>query len=273
LRATGNSKWNDAVWVQFSDSMIGDRAKYRIGSSKALLVNLEPCDSCGVSGWGWQNGAYWLNQVTTVRFANSGMHTIRIQTREDGVEIDQVVLSPARYLSAVPGPVKNDATILAETGSVIAAAGPYTGTPIALPGVIDAAYFDEGDAGIAYLDSTAGNSGAVFRNTDVDLQVSSVGGHNIAWTTAGEWVTYSVNVQSAGTYYAKFRVASRGGGALQIAAGAPSHSARDIAVPDTRDVQNWTTVTVPIVLAAGEQTITVRFLTGNVSLRAIALKK
>jgi hypothetical protein len=68
-------------------------------------------------------------------------------------------------------------------------------------------------------------------------------------------------------------VASRGGGALQIAAGAPSHSARDIAVPDTRDVQNWTTVTVPIVLAAGEQTITVRFLTGNVSLRAIALKK
>jgi hypothetical protein len=273
LRAAGNSKWNDAVWVQFSDSMIGDRARYRIGTSHALLVNLEPCERCGVSGWGWQNNGYWLNQVTTVRFASSGPHTIRVQTREDGVEIDQIVLSPSKYLSIAPGRSTNDSTILATTGSISASAEPYSGTPFALPGTIDAAYFDHGGPGIAYVDTTPGNTGGVFRDTDVDLQASSVGGHNIGLTVAGEWVAYTVNVQAAGNYYAKFRVASRGGGALQIAAGAPSNSARDVAVPDTREVQSWTTVSVPIALAAGRQTITVRFLTGNVNLRAIAVTK
>jgi hypothetical protein len=283
LRATGNSKWNDAVWVQFSDALVNGNPKYRTGTTEGLLVNLERCEGCGVSGWGWQNTAYWLNQGTVVTFANSGTHRLRVQTREDGVEIDQVVLSAVKYKSAAPGSATNDATILANSTaasgstatSAIAAATttPYAGEPFTVPGLIDAAHFDEGDAGVAYADSTSGNNGGVFRTTDVDLQSSSLGGYNIAWTTAGEWVTYTANVQSAGAYYVRLRVASRGGGALQIAAGAPSNSARDVAVPDTRDGQNWTTVTVPLTLAAGTQTVTVRFLTGNVSLRDITLKK
>jgi hypothetical protein len=77
-------------------------------------VNLEPCYSCGVSGWDWQNGAYLLDQPTTLTFASSGSHTLRIQAREDGAQIDQIVLSPSRYLAAAPGSVKNDATIVAK---------------------------------------------------------------------------------------------------------------------------------------------------------------
>ena len=272
LRAGSNSKWNDAVWLQFSDALVNGRPGYRIGTAEGLAVNLEGCDGCGVSGWGWQNTAYWLPQFTVVTFAQSGSHTIRVQTREDGVEIDQVVLSPVKYLAIAPGPLTNDSTILAGTGSQSALTAPFNGTPITLPGTLDAAYFDHGEAGTAYADTTPGNTGGVFRNTDVDLQASSVGGHNIAWTVAGEWVAYTVNVQSAGTYTATFRVASRGGGAVQIGAGAPSNSARDVAVPDTRDSQSWTTVSVPIALAAGRQTITVRFLAGEVSLRAIVFR-
>src|SRR5262249_13322796 len=48
----------------------------------------------------------------TVRFATTGSHTLRIQTREDGVQIDQVVLSPATYLTSAPGQPSNDATIV-----------------------------------------------------------------------------------------------------------------------------------------------------------------
>jgi hypothetical protein len=44
------------------------------------------------------------------------MHTIRIQTREDGLAIDQIVLSPSAYLSVSPGALVNDTTILPETG-------------------------------------------------------------------------------------------------------------------------------------------------------------
>ena len=48
----------------------------------------------------------------TVRFPEGGYQRIVIQTREDGVSIDQVVLSSERYLTTRPGPAKNDNTIL-----------------------------------------------------------------------------------------------------------------------------------------------------------------
>ena len=44
----------------------------------------------------------------------SGPQTIRIQGREDGLSIDQIVLSPALYLTTAPGAVRNDTTILSE---------------------------------------------------------------------------------------------------------------------------------------------------------------
>jgi hypothetical protein len=112
LRAAGNSKWNDSVWVQFSDSLVKDEADYRIGSSDALMVNLERCKSCGTSGWGWLDGAYWLRQPAVVTFPTTGRKTLRVQTREDGVEIDQIILSAGQYMSTAPGRIINDATIV-----------------------------------------------------------------------------------------------------------------------------------------------------------------
>jgi len=43
-----------------------------------------------------------------------GSHTVRIQVREDGVQFDQIVLSPTTYLNTAPGPASNDATIVAK---------------------------------------------------------------------------------------------------------------------------------------------------------------
>jgi hypothetical protein len=267
-RAKSDSKWNDSVWVQFSNA-----TSYRIGSTSALLVNLERCDGCGVAGWGWANSAYWLRQTTTVIFAQAGAQKVRIQTREDGIEIDQIVLSASTYLTTAPGAAIRDTTIVPRSAEPTAPATPaYNGTPVAVPGTIQAAYFDNGPPGVAYFDTTPGNSGGVLRATDVDLQRSSDGGHNIAWTSAGEWVTYSITVPSSGTYKARVKVASVGGGALQRSAGAPSNTTRTVTVPNTGGWQSWTTVTVPIDLAAGTQTITVRFTTANVNLRSIAVR-
>jgi regulation of enolase protein 1 (concanavalin A-like superfamily) len=113
LKATANSKYNDAVWVQFSDALVNGGPAYQIGSTSGLLVNLAT-DSTGSSlnNWGWQNTAYWLSQATTVTFPTTGSHTLRIQIREDGVQFDQIVLSPSQYLSAAPGPATNDSTIV-----------------------------------------------------------------------------------------------------------------------------------------------------------------
>ena len=113
LRAINNNKYNDSVWVQFSDAQVNGFAVDQIGTTNGLLVNLAT-DSSAVSlnGWGWANGAYWLSQAATVTFAASGTHTLRVQIREDGVELDQIVLSPATYLSTPPGPPTNDTTIV-----------------------------------------------------------------------------------------------------------------------------------------------------------------
>lgn len=113
MRGTSDSKYNESVWVQFSDAVDAQGAPlWRIGTARALLVNLEDCGGCGIAMWGWQDNAWWLADSSLVRFASAGRHTIRVQTREDGVEIDQIVLSPQRYLDSAPGSVRNDATIV-----------------------------------------------------------------------------------------------------------------------------------------------------------------
>ncbi|MFP5262931.1 MAG: hypothetical protein ACLGJB_13580, partial [Blastocatellia bacterium] len=43
-------------------------------------------------------------------------HTLRVQPREDGLSIDQVVLSPQTYLNSSPGFLQNDSTILPRSG-------------------------------------------------------------------------------------------------------------------------------------------------------------
>ena len=119
LRGKADKNWyrSDAVWVQFSNSIKPTGTPtFRIGTTSAVLVNIEDCPGCGLSGWGWQDTQSGLNVLgPAVRFATTGPQTIRIQTKEDGVSIDQIVLSSTTYLTAAPGATKNDATILPES--------------------------------------------------------------------------------------------------------------------------------------------------------------
>jgi hypothetical protein len=103
---------NDSIMIQFSGSTdaVGT-AKARIGTTSAFDVNLEDCSGCGISGWGWQDNGYTV-MGPDVYFAQSGAQTIRVQVKEDGFGIDQIVLSAGKYLKVAPGPLKNDATIL-----------------------------------------------------------------------------------------------------------------------------------------------------------------
>src|SRR6185295_18383753 len=85
---------------------------------------------------------------------------------------------------------------------------PYTGTPIALPGTIQAENFDNGGEGVAYHDTTQGNSTGAYRSTDVDIEAAVSGGFDICKVRPGEWLNYSVNVATAGSYRVDVRVAS-----------------------------------------------------------------
>ena len=116
IHATADSKFNDSAWVQFADSVDAfGNPIYRIGTSGGYIVNLWTCATCQSFGWGWQRNAYWLSDSGDVWFPTGGTHTIRVQAREDGVEFDQIVISPSTYATNPPGPVSMDSTILPST--------------------------------------------------------------------------------------------------------------------------------------------------------------
>ena len=259
LRATADSKYNDSVWVQFSDAVdAASNRVYPIASTSGLLINLEACAGCGVAGWGWQDKGYWLAAGAVLQFASSGSHTIRIQTREDGVQIDQIVLSASSYLVASPGPVMNDATIVPKPAVApapvpVPPTSPYGGPPAAVPGTIQAEAFDTGGAGAAYRDATPGNAGGAFRQTDVDIEPVSGGGYDVGWIAPGEWLQYTVNVAAAGSYTAQFIVASSGpGGTFHLEAKGTDVTGA-MTIPNTGGWQNWQPISRTVTLAAGVQ--------------------
>ena len=130
---------------------------------------------------------------------------------------------------------------------------PYTGTPAAIPGQIDAETFDNGGEGVAYHDTTPGNSGGQARATDVDIESSSEGAYDIGWIAAGEWLNYTVNAASAGTYSVQLRVSSLAGASMHVGFNGPNAVWSTVSVPATGDWQTWTTVTLPVTLGAGRR--------------------
>jgi phosphatidylserine/phosphatidylglycerophosphate/cardiolipin synthase-like enzyme len=119
-KAVSNSWANDSAFVQFSDSVTsGGTPTWQIGTTSATAVTIEDCTSCGLSAWGWNDNL--TTSVagalgTPVYFATTGTHTVRVQLREDGLSLDQIVLSQSTFLNAAPGTTKNDGTILPEQG-------------------------------------------------------------------------------------------------------------------------------------------------------------
>jgi hypothetical protein len=118
MKAHNNSYQNDSVWVQFSGSVTSaDAPVWRIGSTSATGIVLEECSGCGLSGWGWHDNGWGVGvRGPVVYFQATGTQAIRIQQREDGVSIDQIVVSPASFIDSSPGVPKNDTTRLPASG-------------------------------------------------------------------------------------------------------------------------------------------------------------
>jgi len=146
--------------------------------------------------------------------------------------------------------------VLLATANISHASTPYTGTPIAIPGTIEMEDYDLGGEGDAYHDTSAGNSGpASYRTDDVDHESCSEGGYNVGWTAVGEWLKYTVNVASNGSYTITARVASA------VASGAFHIEVDDvdvtgtIAVGSTGGWQTWADVTTNVTLSSGTHVV------------------
>jgi hypothetical protein len=113
-KAQGDSPYNDSAHVQFSGSVTSNgTAVYRIGTTSSAVFNLEDCFGCGIQGWGWQDNGWGIGVLgPLIYFQSAGTQILRIQTREDGLSIDQIVLSPSTYLFNSPGALRNDTVVL-----------------------------------------------------------------------------------------------------------------------------------------------------------------
>jgi phosphatidylserine/phosphatidylglycerophosphate/cardiolipin synthase-like enzyme/regulation of enolase protein 1 (concanavalin A-like superfamily) len=164
-KAQGNSWGNDSVFVQFDNSVTSSStATYRIGTSAATTVTIEDCSGCGLSAWGWNDNAFGLGALgPTIYFASSGTQRIRVLMREDGLSIDQIVLSRGPYLSSAPGATKNDGTILQAAGGTSTTTG---GTPPPPPPPPPAEPLPEGwlsrDIGAVGVAGSASSSSGTF---------------------------------------------------------------------------------------------------------------
>jgi peptidoglycan/xylan/chitin deacetylase (PgdA/CDA1 family) len=147
--------------------------------------------------------------------------------------------------------------------------GPYGGIPQALPGTVEMEDFDEGGSGSAYSDTTPVNEGGQYRlNEGVDISRDTAAGnsHVVGWTTAGEWLQYTVNVASSANYTVETRVSGVGtGGQFRILVNGTDKTGV-LAVPNTGAWNVYQTVSkTGVALSSGIQTVRVVMVTAGTS--------
>lgn len=157
---------------------------------------------------------------------------------------------------------------------------PYNGTPLTIPGIIQAEHFDVGGNGVAYNDNTPGSAvtpAVNFRsNEDVDIETTTDagGGHNIAYIMNGEWLEYTVNVTTDGAYSLDLRMAADGAGKTLHVDIDGVNITGAVAVPNTAGWQTWQTATVNnLNPTQGQHVIRISFDSDYMNLNFIEFKK
>ncbi|MFH1508607.1 MAG: prepilin-type N-terminal cleavage/methylation domain-containing protein [bacterium] len=98
--ANGDAGTSDSFYAQFSDSLKLDNSTpvNRTGTSQGLVFS-------DFSKFDWKWDDIWTGVITEgekMYFANEGPHTVRIQRREDGLAIDQIIISSGTFLNSSP---------------------------------------------------------------------------------------------------------------------------------------------------------------------------
>ncbi|MFM7021469.1 MAG: putative Ig domain-containing protein, partial [Flavobacteriales bacterium] len=155
----------------------------------------------------------------------------------------------------------------------ISSISPYLGTPWPIPGTIEAENYDNGGEGFAYHDNDVNNSGGKQRTTEgVDVEISGdfLGGvYNVGGTGGGEWLKYSVNVTTAGSFTLQARVASPIGGSFRVEIDGTTIAT--FSVPNNGYWQLFQNLTASTpVLSAGNHTMRIYIINGGFNLNNVS---
>ena len=126
-----------------------------------------------------------------------------------------------------------------------------------LPSRIEAEDYRNGGPGVGYSDTTEGNSGGVYRNDGVDIEVTqdSSGNYDVGWIAAGEWLSYDIIARATGFYQVFVRVSTPSGSRQFHIEIDGENVTGSVTIPWTGDWQSWVDVPVLIPLKAGRHTL------------------
>jgi alpha-L-fucosidase len=261
LAFTADSGGNEFVayvhaseWINYSVNIAQGGSysvdfRVAVGANAGGTIHLES-DGTKITGpitfsntGGWQN---WTDLVVNNVSLTAGTHTIRLVADSEpkgGQGIANFEKMTFALGSVQPPPVST----------------PYQNQPQGVPGTIEFENYDVGGEGVAYHDLTAGNSGGLYRNDNVDIGAAADagGGYYVGWAMAGEWLKYTVNVASTTTYTLGIRVASGDdGGTFHVDVDGVNATGA-IKLGNTGGWQNWTTISVPnVAIPVGRHVLT-----------------
>ncbi|MBN1926279.1 MAG: alpha-L-fucosidase [Prolixibacteraceae bacterium] len=142
-----------------------------------------------------------------------------------------------------------------------------------VPGIIEAEDFDTGCPGDAYFEKDEVNSGGKYRPEEpVDIDTCSAGSYLIGWTSSGEWLAYTVNVDKSSGYNVEFYIAAPSD-ITKIHLECDGEDLTGIlTVPNTGGYQNWEVIKKPVNLKAGEHVLKLVIDNGGLNLDKMVFK-
>ena len=170
---------------------------------------------------------------------------------------------PTPTLAPAPSPSPTPSPTPAPTPAP-AGARPWSGAAATVPGIIQMENYDLGGQKVAYADVNNGGQ-TIYRsdNTGVYSDTGASNGYAVGWNIAGEWMAYTINVVSAGTYDVSASVASgQAGGTFHLefgpvgqVGGSGVSSSGEFTVPNTGTWSgSYQAISIPAVtLKAGTQ--------------------
>lgn len=277
LAVGGTFPGNPNASTQFPQDMLVDYVRVYSGTPQVPATPTSVAAAGGPDGaqtvlsWPGVPGATSYN---IYRGATSGGEgTTPYETVLGGYNWDSGLTPGTKYYYKVAAVNPGGTSALSNEVSYTPAAAadtPYFSSPAAIPGTIGFHNYDNGGQGVGYSVADSNQSLLIFRpeeRVSVFTTQDVTGLYDIGYLSAGDWLNFTVDVATAGTYNVAFRFATDDTGMschLQNASGTNLTGA--VVVPDSGGFETWETVNATVTLPAGTQVL--RFVedTGGVSI-------
>ena len=265
----------DGEWLEYTVDVATAgtfTATFRVaswGDGRKVVLTVDGAPGCTVNVPNTGSSSVYQEVPATLALSQ-GTHVIRLTFTGSSQNIDWFAVAGGPVPTATtPVPtatvtVNATETIPTTTVTETTTTQPQTGQApyktFIVPCRVEAEDYDSGGEGIAYHDTTPENQGKDYRLAEgVDIDAGGV--RHIGYVQSGEWVEYTVNVLATGTYPTSFRVGSWYPelGTRSIAVSVDGSARGTVTVPLTGSDRLYETVTVPLALNAGQQTIRLTF--------------